>query len=192
MRNNPSDKARKIGRGGFEDDFGASEGGIRASTASTGRKSARLSIHERVGSLASSHTTRHRSVRRVSVIIKDTEAEDETYDFILGDPINDEETSFGRFRNRCGKIVNSVPAQAVATTLIIINAILLGVLTIESVKSNPRTLKALEWFDISLLICFTIEFGMQLIYLGPIFLRRSWLVFDFCIIVFSWAFLGSS
>lgn len=69
---------------------------------------------------------------------------------------------------------------------------MLGVLTLDPIRSNADVFNALEWLDLSILIIFTIEFVLQLIYLGPVFLSRTWLVFDMCVVVFSWIFLGTS
>eukprot|EP00545_Synedropsis_sp_CCMP1620_P009781 CAMPEP_0119007252 /NCGR_PEP_ID=MMETSP1176-20130426/2889_1 /TAXON_ID=265551 /ORGANISM="Synedropsis recta cf, Strain CCMP1620" /LENGTH=376 /DNA_ID=CAMNT_0006959367 /DNA_START=82 /DNA_END=1209 /DNA_ORIENTATION=- len=113
-------------------------------------------------------------------------------DFTLGENVSSEDNYFGRLRNMSGKFVNSFVVQAIMTCIIIGNAILLGVLTLDVVRSNPGLMNALEWLDIAILISFTVEFGFQFFYLGPVFIRQTWLVFDFVVIVFSWIFVGSS
>lgn len=46
--------------------------------------------------------------------------------------------------------------------------------------------------DIAFLSSFTLELVCQIIYLGPLLFKNNWLNFDFFIVVFSWAFMGSS
>jgi len=150
-------------------------------------------------SIKESISNRHSRVRRVSVIIPhdnddddDDDQEPETIEFTMGDPINDEETKLGRIRNKSGKLINSYPIQIIMVMLILGNAVLLGVVTIDSIKSDPDLLGALNWLDTFFLIAFTIELCFQIIYLGPYFVRHSWIAFDFVVIIFSWAFIDSS
>lgn len=65
-------------------------------------------------------------------------------------------------------------------------------MTLDSIRLNPTVFNALEWLDLSILIAFTIEFVMQLVYLGPVFISRTWLIFDMVVVIFSWIFMGTS
>lgn len=135
-----------------------------------------------------------RSVRRVSVMLQEGGDDEppETYSFSLGDPVQNEDTKQGVYRNKVGKFVNCGPIQFIMTLLIIGNAILLGVFTFEEVRNNYELMNTLEWLDLAFLISFTIEFCLQFFYLGPTFLRHTWLIFDLVVITFSWAFIDGS
>lgn len=103
------------------------------------------------------------SSRRVSILIEEHDhGPNETYTFTLGDPINDDSTHLGDWRNRCGKFINNFYVQIIMTGCIIGNAILLGALTVESVKNDPALLNALNWLDRAFLIAFSIEVCMYM------------------------------
>ena len=78
------------------------------------------------------------------------------------------------------------------TFLIIVNAALMGTMTFDFVRNDPDLTSKLEYFDLSILCVFTVEFILQLVYLGKETRKNSWLVFDGTIAFFSWAFMGSS
>ena len=106
------DNTRRIGMNDYE-----ASGGFRSSrnvaSSRTSRQSRKSSIFGY-----------NESVRRVSVIIREAEDEPpETFTFDLGDPIHDEETSVGRFRNKVGAFINSNVMQTIMTCLIVGNAI---------------------------------------------------------------------
>jgi voltage-gated sodium channel len=187
MRKGSQERSRKIGMRDFDDDSRDQGSGFR-SAARRATRSGSIIISEDIH-------RRHSSVRRVSVIIPRDDDDDEGPDeisFTLGDPIHDENVKLGRFRNKCGQLVNSIGVQMIMTTLIIMNAALLGILTMDKVKERPDVLDALNWLDTSFLVAFTVELMLQVIYLGPTFLRHSWIAFDFVVIAFSWIFIDSS
>mmetsp|Transcript_4257 Transcript_4257/g.9637 ORF Transcript_4257/g.9637 Transcript_4257/m.9637 type:complete len:404 (-) Transcript_4257:239-1450(-) len=93
-----------------------------------------------------------------------------------------------RLRRRCGAVVNDNRCQIFIVLLIVINAIMMGIGTFDFVTDNPHLNEAFEKVDQAFLIIFTVELGMQFIYRGLNLFRDGWLVFDFVIIVFSWAF----
>lgn len=87
-----------------------------------------------------------------------------------------------------GSIVNHPQIQAAAIICIILNAIMMGLATCPFVYTNPNTSKAFERSDLVFLIIFTVETGMQLLYHGVYLFLDGWLVFDFLIVLISWAF----
>jgi len=93
-------------------------------------------------------------------------------------------------RKACGAIVNDQHVQLGIIVLIIINAIMMGIATFDFVSENPKVDTAFEKTDKALLIIFTIELSMQLIFHGWKMFKDGWLVFDFIIVVLSWAFAG--
>lgn len=102
-------------------------------------------------------------------------------------------SQFQQFRDRCGVLVNSVPVQSFMTLLIITNSLLLGVLTFRSIKEHEEAGQILEYVDLGILVCFTIECIFHIIYLGPCrALQNGWILFDSIVVFFSWVFMGSS
>lgn len=95
---------------------------------------------------------------------------------------------FRRARHAAGKVVNNERFQLFIVFLITINAIMMGLATFDFVKDNPTTRDAFETTDKAFLIVFSIELGMQFLYHGIYLFKDSWLVFDFIIVVVSWAF----
>jgi voltage-gated sodium channel len=76
--------------------------------------------------------------------------------------------------------------------LIIVNAIVMGVMTFDFVTTNPVLSTQFETCDLAILIVFTIDFILQLIYLGWMLLTDNWCVFDGVLVISSWAFMGTS
>jgi hypothetical protein len=92
------------------------------------------------------------------------------------------------FRYHCGRIVNHKRVQLFIVLLIAINALMMGIGTFDFVTENPPVESAFEVVDRIFLIIFTIELGMQFVYLGWRILLDGWLVFDLIIILTSWSF----
>lgn len=88
----------------------------------------------------------------------------------------------------CGRIVNDSRVQGVIVALIAINAIMMGIATFDFVTEDPEVENIFETIDLMFLIIFTVELCMQIIYHGYKLFLDGWLVFDFVIIIFSWAF----
>ena len=109
----------------------------------------------------------------------------------LGDPRHHVD-GIGKLRDACGWFVNSKTMQTCMTTLIVANALLLGILTFDGVKNNESLNSALEAIDLVILSLFTVEFMLQLVYLGFSLVQHKWLVFDCIVVFFSWLFLDSS
>mmetsp|Transcript_674 Transcript_674/g.964 ORF Transcript_674/g.964 Transcript_674/m.964 type:complete len:385 (-) Transcript_674:662-1816(-) len=95
--------------------------------------------------------------------------------------------SVRRFRQACGEIVNHPHVQAVIVTLIIINALIMGVATFDFVTDDPAMERKFEKVDRTFLIIFTIELAFQIVYRSIRLFQDSWLTFDFIIVVASWA-----
>lgn len=93
-----------------------------------------------------------------------------------------------KYRDLCGKIVNNTRVQFAIISLIAVNAIMLGIATFPFVKDNPDIRHKFEVTDKVFLVLFTVELGMQFIYNGIHLFLDGWLIFDFIIIVSSWAF----
>jgi Ion transport protein len=96
--------------------------------------------------------------------------------------------SVNRFRHLCGMFVNNGVMQVIVILLISINAVMMGLATYDFVKDNDRVLRIFEIVDQTFLIIFTVELGLQFVYLGFRILLDGWLVFDLIVIVTSWSF----
>jgi hypothetical protein len=95
------------------------------------------------------------------------------------------------FRYRCGAIVNNSSMQLFILSLIMINAIMMGIGTFDFVMENEKVDGIFEWIDRGFLIIFTIELGMQFVYHGWRLFADGWLLFDLVIICTSWAFANA-
>lgn len=93
-----------------------------------------------------------------------------------------------QLRYRCGAIVNNENVQFFIVILISINAIMMGLATFDFVEENPDVLNAFELTDKVFLVIFTIELGMQFMFLGWRLLLDGWLVFDLIVVSISWFF----
>lgn len=96
-----------------------------------------------------------------------------------------------KFRLVTGRIVNDDRVQLLIVIMISVNAIMMGLATFDFVSQNPAVDAAFEKTDQAFLIIFTIELGMQFIYHGFRLFLDGWLVFDFIIILLSWAFASA-
>jgi voltage-gated sodium channel len=95
-------------------------------------------------------------------------------------PGNDNAPQKQTWRSRLADIAESVPAQRVITTLIVINAVTLGLETAPSMmaKYGPW----LEWLDHVILWVFVAELLAKMIGRGFAFFRNGWNLFDFIIV----------
>jgi hypothetical protein len=94
---------------------------------------------------------------------------------------------FHTYRLYIGTVVTNTYFQLLMVVLIIINAIMLGIATFDFVSNDAHVSHQFDTVDFIFLIIFTIELGMQLIYLGYHLFHDGWLLFDFVIIVSSWS-----
>ena len=98
---------------------------------------------------------------------------------------------FNNMRLLAGKIVNDDRVQMLILLLISINAIMMGVASFSLVKDNEHIKQCFDLIDQILLIIFTIESGMQLLYHGWTLFKDGFLVFDLLVVVLSWAMTGT-
>jgi hypothetical protein len=95
------------------------------------------------------------------------------------------------FRTACGNFVNAKGVQIFMSLMLVGNAVVLGVLTVDSIPVS--TARALDITDIIMLSAFTLEILLHGIHLGPRrLLKDSWMTFDFLVILFSWCFFESN
>jgi hypothetical protein len=87
----------------------------------------------------------------------------------------------------CGAIVNHPWVQQFIIFLTVVNAVMLGVATYDFVKESSTLNLAFETTDMIILIIFTVELVMQLLFHGHTFIKDGWLVFDFVIVIVSWS-----
>ena len=88
----------------------------------------------------------------------------------------------------CGKFVNNDRVQLIVVLLIGINAIMMGIATFDFVSDTPAIDEKFEICDKIFLYIFTVELCLQFLYHGLRLFLDGWLMFDFAIIVMSWAF----
>jgi hypothetical protein len=101
-----------------------------------------------------------------------------------------QESLLWKARMKCGKIVNNEYVQISIITLILANALMMGIATLDWVTENPDVDHVFDQIDKGFLVVFTIEVVMQLFYLGLALFVDGWLVFDLLIVIFSWSFEG--
>mmetsp|Transcript_28579 Transcript_28579/g.43933 ORF Transcript_28579/g.43933 Transcript_28579/m.43933 type:complete len:420 (-) Transcript_28579:66-1325(-) len=94
---------------------------------------------------------------------------------------------FKTFRHICGVLVESPQFQGFIITLIIINALIMGVATFEFVAEEKNIQEGFDVVDKIFLILFTVECFMQFVHRGVFLFTDRWLVFDFLIVVLSWS-----
>ncbi len=98
---------------------------------------------------------------------------------------------FDNMRNSVGTFVNDIRVQTAMLVLIIVNAIMMGVATFPIVKYDAYVMNIFELTYLILLILFTIESVMQLIYHGYKIYEDGFLLFDVIIVIMSWSLDGS-
>ena len=83
-------------------------------------------------------------------------------------------------RERIGAWIESNPVQRFIITLIVINAVTLGLETSQSLMARHGDL--LHGIDRLILAVFVLEIGLKLYAQGLGFFRRGWNVFDFLVV----------
>ncbi|MDO4783557.1 MAG: ion transporter [Propionibacteriaceae bacterium] len=83
-------------------------------------------------------------------------------------------------RQRIGGWVDSDPVQRFVLTIIVVNAITLGLETSPWVMSSYGT--ALHWLDTAALVIFVVEIGLKLVAHGWRFFADPWNLFDFLVV----------
>jgi hypothetical protein len=95
---------------------------------------------------------------------------------------------WNKIRYISGMSINDKRVQFAIVTMILINAIMMGVATYPIVKDNTAMAKRFDVTDDVFLGIFTLELLLQMIYHGTNLLKDGWLVFDLIVILLSWAF----
>jgi hypothetical protein len=95
-------------------------------------------------------------------------------------------------RESVGRIIESKEVEGIIMLMIIINAIMMGLNTFDFISKNERVDSIFQTTDTVLLIIFTVELSLHLFHLGFRFFQSSWVMFDFILIVCSWAFSSGS
>lgn len=91
----------------------------------------------------------------------------------------------GTLRARIARLVLSTAFQRLVIGLILLNAVTLGLETSDSVMQDWGGL--LHAVDHALLVLFTIEIGLRIYAFRDRFFRDPWGLFDFVIVLVSWA-----
>lgn len=97
-----------------------------------------------------------------------------------------EKSKLRKVRDKVGSFVNSNPVQFIVLTLIIVNAIMMGIGTFDMVTENPDLDGSFEDVDTAFLIIFTVEAILQVFHEGLGTFKNPWLMFDVVIVSFSW------
>lgn len=96
------------------------------------------------------------------------------------------ETRWRWLRTHCGIIINSHHTQRGITGLILLNSFTMGLETFDFISKHTQVMLALDVLDRSILVLFTIELVLHLVYKCS--LKDAWLTFDLVVIVASWSF----
>lgn len=95
---------------------------------------------------------------------------------------------FKKLRAYCGKIVDNTIFQNFILSLILINAVMMGIGTYDFITTVPKYDNAFSTTDTVFLYIFSIELVLQIIHKGFYLFKDGWLVFDFLTVVTSWSF----
>ena len=98
-----------------------------------------------------------------------------------------EENCFSQIHTYCGIAVNHAIFQRGILMFIALNSILMAVATFDFVSEDPSIEAAFDIMDVLFLTVFTIELLLHLVYYGPSFFSDGWLLFDFLVVILSWA-----
>jgi hypothetical protein len=118
----------------------------------------------------------------------DTDTDNESTALVVNTTAKTAFAKFQHSRHYIGGLVNNEFVQLAIILLIVINAIMMGLATMDWVTDNPDVDKIFTRLDKGFLIIFTIEISMQLYYFGIALFQDGWLVFDLVIVTISWAF----
>lgn len=97
------------------------------------------------------------------------------------------EIEYGEYtgaRQSVHRIVDSGLFRNFITALIVMNAVTLGIDTIDALPENVRA--GLRFFDLVVILVFTVELLMKLFAWRMDFIRSGWNIFDFLIVTISW------
>ena len=97
-------------------------------------------------------------------------------------------TPLSRIRGYCGKLVKNKHAERIILSLIIFNSIFMGIATFDFIQDNHGLRVAFDVIDRAILVIFTLESFLRLIYHGIDLFIDLWMVFDLTVVVLSWMF----
>ena len=94
------------------------------------------------------------------------------------------------YRRRALAIIKQDKFQIFVISLIVLNSISIGISTFSFVTDSKSISDTFEKIDLGFLIIFTVELAVNFVAYGLDLFKDGWLVFDFFLILFSWAFSG--
>ena len=92
------------------------------------------------------------------------------------------------YHQKCGDFVEHKYTQTFIMTLIIINAMTMGLATYPVIRFNPHAQSIFDFIDFIFLVIFTIELALNFVYHGIYLVLNGWLVFDLFVVMSSWFF----
>ena len=99
-------------------------------------------------------------------------------------------TSLSVIRRFCGSLVGNKHSERIILFLIILNSIMMGIGTYDFIRSNHGLQTLFDAVDRTILIMFTFESCLRLIYHGVDLFLDLWMIFDFAIVLMSWIFVS--
>jgi hypothetical protein len=97
------------------------------------------------------------------------------------------ETRLWKARIVVGRMVNHERVQITIISLIVLNAMMMGLGTMDFVTDSPNVQDIFNKVDLGFLTIFTAEVVMQFFYLGVALFQDGWLTFDFLLVAISWS-----
>jgi Ion transport protein len=157
------------------------------------QQAVRMVAHEADCTIPTSHRRRHHTIieirhssRHASPNHDDDEDDDEDDDNDLS-PSSFCRNLWLNVRSGCRKVVSHALTQWVLIVLIILNAFIMGVATLDFVTESDHILAIFDRVDRGFLILFTVEMAVQLVGHDPSKPYDGWLLFDAIVIVISWS-----
>ncbi len=89
-------------------------------------------------------------------------------------------------REKVGRVMESEIVEGIILTIIMINAITMGLSTFDFVSNNEEIKQIFSITDTVFTIIFTVESALRLFYMGCRFFKDGWVVFDFILVAISW------
>mmetsp|Transcript_10479 Transcript_10479/g.15785 ORF Transcript_10479/g.15785 Transcript_10479/m.15785 type:complete len:608 (-) Transcript_10479:751-2574(-) len=89
-------------------------------------------------------------------------------------------------REKVGRIMESKIVETIVLTMIMINAVMMGLGTFDFISKNDQAMQIFNTTDLTFTILFSIESSVRLFYMGYNFFTNGWVVFDFVLVAISW------
>jgi voltage-gated sodium channel len=152
------------------------------------QQAVRMIEHEADCTIPTSHRRRHHTIIEIRHSSRHASPNHDDDD-------HDDEVSASSFyrnlwlniRSGCRKVVCHDLTQWTLIFLIILNAFIMGVATLDIVTESDRILTIFDRVDRGFLILFTIEMAVQLVGQDPSEPYDGWLLFDATVMVLSWS-----